>query len=154
MKPQNFQRLLSLFVLAGLGIILVISIFAGFIIDWLWFDSLSYSAVFWKMFISKFWYVLLFTVVGAVFLGANFWQARRIGQTQGRPLQINPEAFARYDLGEYAEPLRQLTSGGFHRAPLFLWIVIAVLALFTGVSAAPHWETLLKYFNSVPFGKK
>ncbi|GAK53461.1 UPF0182 protein Hore_10710 [Candidatus Moduliflexus flocculans] len=28
-----------------------------------------------------------------------------------------------------------------------------MLALFTGISAAPHWETLLKYFHSVPFGK-
>ena len=49
MKPQNFQRLFSLFIVAGIAIILLISVFAGFIIDWLWFSSLSYSAVFWKM---------------------------------------------------------------------------------------------------------
>ena len=153
MKPQNFQRLFALLMFAGIAIILLISVFAGFIIDWLWFDSLNYSAVFWKMFTAKFWYVALFTALGAIFLGANFWQARRVSQTQGRPLQINPDAFERYDLGEYAEPLRQLTSGGLERAPLLLWIATIALALFTGISAAPHWETLLKYFHSVPFGK-
>ncbi len=153
MKPQNFQRLLGLFALAVVAIIFFVSIFAGFIIDWLWFGSLSYSAVFWKMFTAKFWYVLLFTAVGAGFLGANFWQALRVGKKEGRPLQINPDAFARYDLGEYAEPLRQLTSGGVKRAPLLLWTITAALALLTGLTVAPFWETLLKYFNSVPFGK-
>lgn len=152
MSEKTIRRTINVTVIAIVAAIIFVTIFAGFIIDYLWFSSVSYTGVFWKIFWAKIFYPTLFTVLGFAALAGNFWYVYRISrQNGGLPATANP--FLNMEFGEYTESIRQLTSGGPKRLYLLSLGLAAVLAILTGLSAAPHWENFLKYFNSVPFGK-
>ena len=151
MKENKVQRGIGMLVLLGIAIVIVITLFAGFIIDYLWFSALTYAGVFWKILFAKFFYFLVFTLLGFGILAGNFWFATHYAKKEGPP--ATEGNIINFGFGEYAEPLKQLTSGGLQKLNLLVAIAAAVLAIFTGLTMIPHWEKFLRFFNSVPFEK-
>ena len=151
MKKDKVRRGIGFLFLLAIVAIVVVTLFAGFIIDFLWFDSLDYADVFWKILSAKFFYFLLFAVLGFVALAGNFLLAYRSSKKEGAP--PGEGTIINFEFGEYTEPLKQLTSGGAKRLHWLLFVIAAVLAVFSGLTMIPHWEKFLRYFNSVPFGK-
>lgn len=149
MQENKIQRGIGVLVLIGIAIVVVITLFAGFIIDYLWFDALEYADVFWKILLAKFFYFLLFAILGFIILTANFWFAAYYSKKEAPP--ETEGNIINFGFGEYTEPLKQLTSGGLKKLNLLLLAVAAVLAIFTGLTMIPHWEKFLRFFNSVPF---
>ena len=86
MRENKIQRGIGVLVLIGIAIVIVITLFAGFIIDYLWFNTLEYAAVFWKILFAKFFYFLLFGIVGFVILAGNFWFAAYHSKKEGPSL--------------------------------------------------------------------
>ncbi|GAK60484.1 UPF0182 protein Hore_10710 [Candidatus Vecturithrix granuli] len=151
MKENKIQRGISVLVLIGIAIVIAITLFAGFIIDYLWFSALMYAGVFWKILFAKFFYFLLFTILGFAILIGNFWFAAYYSKKEGPP--VTDGNIINFGFGEYSEPLKQLTSGGLQKLNVLVVIAAAVLAIFTGLTMIPHWEKFLRFFNSVPFEK-
>lgn len=151
MSQKNLRRGLSLLVLAVVAVIMLVTVFSSFIIDYLWFHNLDYTGVFWTMRLSWAWYFALFAVLGFGMLFGNYWFALRLSRKDGKPLDVNTSI--PFDLGEYGEPLKQLTDGGQKSLPWIIGAVSAGLAILAGLAMAPQWEQFLRYFNQVPFGK-
>ncbi|MDY0093355.1 MAG: UPF0182 family protein [Candidatus Vecturithrix sp.] len=151
MKENKIQRGIGALVLIGIAIVIVITLFAGFIIDYLWFSALTYAGVFWKILFAKLFYFLLFVILGFVILAGNFWYAAHYSKKEGPP--VTEGNIINFRFGEYTEPLKQLTSGGLQKLNLLWMIAAIVLAIFTGLTMIPHWEKFLRFFNSVPFEK-
>lgn len=153
MADDKIRKGIGILFLIAVAVILVITVFAGFIIDFLWFQALTYGEVFWTVLTAKIWYLVLFAGLGFLILFGNFWFAYRYpGQRSEKPV-TPPDAFNLFELGDYAEPLKQLTAGGSKKLTFLLVIAAAVLALLTGATMAPYWERFLRYFNQVPFGQ-
>ena len=152
MSENNIQRLVGIFVVVLISATILVTLFAGFIIDFLWFDSLQFSGIFWKILSAKFFNVFLFSLFGFLLLGGSFWFAYALAKKEGVPLGTGNSAL-NFEFGEYTEPLKQLTEGGVKRLHWLLIAIAAVLAILNGMAMLPHWESFLKYFNSVPFGK-
>ncbi|MBD3305639.1 hypothetical protein GF339_04600, partial [candidate division KSB3 bacterium] len=150
MNADKLRRGIGLLVLLAVIVLILITIFAGFIIDYLWFGALNYTGVFWRILFAKFWYFLLFAVIGFLILAGNFLFAHRFSKKRGTPPSAG--SIMNFELGEYTEPIRQLTEGGIRKLPMLVFVVAAVLAILAGLTMIPYWERFLRYFNSVPFG--
>ena len=152
MNEDKIRKSMGLIVIIAVAAIVVVTAFAGFIIDYLWFNSLQYASVFWTMKLTGMFYFALFTVLGFAVLYGNFWLAQGFSEKEGK-IPAEGASLITFDLGEYTEPLKQLTGAGAKRLPLLAFLTAAGLAVFIGLTMAPQWETFLRYFKSVPFGK-
>ncbi len=151
MNGDKVRRSIGLlFILIVLAIV-VVTLSAGFIIDYLWFSSLNYTGVFWKIKLAWVFYFVVFTVLGFLVLFGNLFLAHRLSRKEGK--LSKDDSLIVFEFGEYTEPLRQLTAGGAKRLNLLLFLVAAVIAVLSGLTMAPQWEQFLRYFNQVPFGK-
>lgn len=150
-SSRQLRSSLWLLILLVAVILVGITMFADVIIDYLWFRSLNVTSVFWTMRLSWMLYFALFTVLGFAVLFGNFFQAYRIVKHTG-PNQGRDSVFP-FDLGEYTEPLKQLTGKGSQHMPWLIGIVTAIVAIFAGLAMAPQWELWLRYFHQTPFGK-
>ena len=103
--------------------------------DLLWFDHLGFRSVFVKIFILKLWLFVGGAIVAGSVLFLNLYLAYR---------------FSRGDstLGQPAGVIRLLTATAIGSAGL----VVAIGAPVFGGAASGRWETMLVYFNKVPFG--
>ena len=107
----------------------------GFYTDWLWYDSLSLTSVF-------------FTRIGASLglfaAGALlFWLIFVVNVLLVR--RLNPQGLADTPVMEAIEAV------GIRLTPVVL-LVGAFFAFFMGTGASSAWEELLLYFNQQPFG--
>lgn len=135
---SNKLRLLG----AGVAILILIVLLNGLISlyrDWLWFSSLGYESVLMKVVFTRIWLFLTGAALVFVLAVPNLLTVlRSIPQSLPMPeLNISRDG--------YAAARRVL-----------VWIVWggAVLAgLFFGAKLAGGWETVLRYFNGVPFDK-
>jgi len=153
MNKDKIRKSIGLLFILAVAVIIVISLFAGFIIDYLWFSSLNFTGVFWTFKLAWFFFFFLFTILGFVVLFGNFFLAHRFSRKEGW-LSGTDSPLTTFDFGEYTEPLKQLTGGGSpKRLNLLFFLAAAVIAVLTGLTLAPQWEQFLRYFNRVPFGK-
>jgi uncharacterized membrane protein (UPF0182 family) len=107
--------------------------------DWLWFQEVGYGEVFTKTLALR---GSLFTglAVGVlVFLYVNLTFAVRTAA---------PDVIWELE-DQLGLPGRVVIEPLIRR---FLPIIVAVISLATGLRATAHWETVLGYFNAVPFG--
>ena len=127
-------------VIAGVvGFIVLVAIVAGIWTDWLWFSAVHYASVFgitygtrWAMFFVAGLFMALVT-------GANAVLAYRLRPVY-RPV---PTAGAGGDSYRLAiDPHRRLLLG----------VLLAVIGVISGVTAAGAWRTWLLFSNQVNFG--
>jgi len=141
----------SLLLLVGLLLVVVlsaVSALTSFVVDWLWFDSLGFTAVFFTIWRTE---ALVFagaTALTAVLLVVNGLVAVRMparlrgirlmrrdgGVSEGLPVfvEFNPDVL----------PWRLIVPG-----------LAGVLAVFVGIAQAAHWQTFLRWLDAVPFGR-
>ena len=69
----------------GFGLVALLLLWSGISIypDWLWFENLGFSPVFWTMLLSKFGFGLLIWLLLMVILIANLYAARRLSPGDG-----------------------------------------------------------------------
>ncbi len=127
-------------VIAGLvGFIVLVGIVAGIWTDWLWFSAVHYSSVFgitygtrWAMFFAAGLFMALVT-------GANALLAYRLRPIY-RPAATPGAGGDSYRLA--IDPHRRLLLG----------VLLAVIGVISGVTAAGAWRTWLLFSNQVQFG--
>jgi hypothetical protein len=123
----------------GIGAIMGASTLASFYTDWLWFHSLEYPAVFWRMIRAELITGILFGLLAALLVGINLWVARRITR---RTLRLLPPP------GE--EP--GFPSEALLRPPTVYLATGIALILFLANNGSDHWPLWLRYIHSQPFG--
>ena len=80
----------------GFGLLAFLAIWSGISIypDWLWFENLGFSPVFWTMLLSRFGFGLVVWLVLMVILAANIYAAKRLIPSHGKgiPLRSDPHS--------------------------------------------------------------
>ena len=127
-------RLLWWMLLPFLALILFNTVL-GFYTDWLWYDSLKLTSVFFTRIGAS----LGLFAAGAV----SFWLIFVVNVLLVR--RLNPQGLADTPIMEAIEAL------GIRLTPVIL-LVGAFFAFFMGTGASSAWEELLLYFNQQPFG--
>ncbi|MFH1150293.1 MAG: UPF0182 family protein [Actinomycetota bacterium] len=119
----------------------VITPFAIFYTDALWYNQLGFQNLFWKTIIAK---ILMVAVFGAFFfllLYGNIFLARRIPPAQELDLEGSP-----------LEAVMTRARAVWKKAVGWVLVLIAVIAAFiAGLSWAPRWELVLKFLNHTSF---
>ena len=100
-KPN---RLLIVVIL--LGVAMGTSWLISYYTDWLWFKSLDYQSVFWRMIKARFASGIFFGALAAVIVGINLWvagrftrQALRVNNLENAEVQIPGEPLLRSRIG-------------------------------------------------------
>lgn len=131
--PQGNPRLLWWIFLPFLLLILF-NWGLGFYTDWIWYDSLDLSSVFFTRIGASVGLFLAGGLVFWLFLAFNVLLARR----------LEPE-------GLVGTPISQIANAiGVRLTPVVL-IIGAVFAFFMGTAAASAWEEVLLYVNQTAF---
>jgi len=106
--------------------------------EWLWFASLDYQSVLWRIWSTKINLGLIFTVVFWGVLMANFLAVRRIAPEAGRG-----------GIGEVVHLRTAVRQERLYRyAP---WLALAVSVLM-GWGATYLWEEFQQFIHATPFG--
>jgi uncharacterized protein len=142
LRLPRWPRYLVPAVLGLIALIVVLTIVAGVWTDFLWFRSVHYSSVFAVTYGTR-W--ALFFVTGlfmALVTGVNAVIAFRL-----RPEYRPVPAGERPGMDLYRQAVDP------HRR-LLLGLVLFLVGLLSGLSAAGAWQTWLMFANQVPFGVK
>jgi uncharacterized membrane protein (UPF0182 family) len=107
--------------------------------DWLWFGEVGYTSVFVKILSLRGSLFAALAVAVLVFLYANLTFAARTAA---------PDVIWELE-DQLGLPSRVLIEPLIRR---FLPVVVALIALASGMRATVHWETVLGYVNAVRFG--
>ena len=131
-------------------LILAAVIFAGslfadkilsFYVDWLWFESHSYTSVLWTVVVSQFGFGLL---AGLLFFLLTFGFLNQVyKKTSHLPILLSDQI-------KQEVPLLNIMAGNLK---LLILVAPLVLASMTGLVMAQQWEVLLQFFNSSPYGE-
>jgi uncharacterized protein len=137
----RWPRLILPVIAAVIGFIVVVTIVAGVWTDFLWFRSVHYSSVFGTTYGTR-W--AMFFVAGlfmAVVTGANAVLAYRL-----RPIYhpVSPPPPGGDTFRAAIDPHRRL----------FLGLLLGLIGIISGITAAGSWRTWLLFANQVPFGIK
>ena len=123
--------LIVLYILANIG--------KGIYADWLWFDSIDYLQVYRLRISTRVWLFFAGAGVFLAFFGTNLLIALRASRTDGEP--VIP--------GSDTDP----ASAG----RIIAVVAVAAslfLAVIFGAQTASHWDSILLFMNSEPFGIK
>ncbi len=138
------RRSLTLYIIYGLVVLFALIVLPRLfqlLTDWYWFGEIGFSNIFTTILFSK---ILLGLGVGVLtffIIYGNLWLTRRL--VTSKPLVINE------GVQGGVIKLRELDAGKY--IDKIILPVSLVLGLFTGLVGAGSWETVLKFFNAVPF---
>lgn len=147
-RPQEPQRpstpsgkKVSPLTLTIFAVVILVAVFvflSNFYADILWFNQLGYSDVYWTERIAKF----VIFLIALVLMAVPMWFSMRSAYKQ-RPVYApnasRPDSMSRYQA--QLEPVRRFLMVGI---PL-------VIGIFAAVAVAGQWQTVLLFFNQVPF---
>ena len=123
-----------------LGALIVLAlVLAGVWTDVLWYDQLGYLSVYRTQVLSQ---IVLFLLGGLIMAGAVL--ACLVLAYRSRPVYV-PTANESSGIERYREALEPLRR-------LVVLAVPIVLGLFAGSAVAGQWQTVLLWWNGVPFG--
>ncbi|MBW2203606.1 MAG: UPF0182 family protein, partial [Deltaproteobacteria bacterium] len=130
-------------VIIGIGIVAVLLIWTGLSIypDWLWFENLGFSPVFWTMILSKFGFGLLVWLLLILILCINLYATKRLNPSDG------PGSDSRGAEG-YISQLG-LSGRGLNS---FLIAFILLVSFIIATKGSDQWHMLLRYLYQQPFG--
>ena len=154
MKAPNLGKLLKdglggrrKWLLAALVLVIlffaVITPFAMFYTDALWFNHIGFQSLFWKTLIAKILMVVGFGGVFFAVLYGNLVLARKIPGTQRIDIEGSP-------LEEFIKKAR---TGWKKLVGVGLLLISLVAAFSAGMGWAGKWDVVLKFLNSTTFGK-
>lgn len=131
-----------------IGIILLMVIIVGAIasiyIDIIWFKSVQYVAVFWKILLTKGVVMLFFAAAFFILSFINLSFARRFAPEF--QVEISQDEFEKPEIQLY----RSLQNIQINKKLVF-WFSL-IIALFMGFSEGASWEKILIYLNRTSFG--
>ena len=125
-------------------IIIIVSGIASIYIDVIWFKSLAFVSVFWKILITKGLVILFFAALFFVLSYINLTFARRFAPEF--QVEINQDEFVKPEIQLY-QSLQNIQVN-----KKFVLLFSLVVALFMGFSESVSWEKILIYFNRTSFG--
>jgi uncharacterized membrane protein (UPF0182 family) len=129
-------------ILIGCGLIVVLLLWSGVSIypDWLWFENLGFSPVFWTMLLSKFGFGFMIGLLLILIISLNLYVASRLNPGRaGLGIKAADDYVAQ--LGLSGRPLNSL-----------LIASILILCFYIASKGAYHWHLLLRYLYQQPFG--
>jgi hypothetical protein len=131
-----------------IGIIFLVVIIVGAIasvyINLIWFKSVQYVAVFWKILLAKGVVMLFFAAAFFILSFINLSFARRFAPEF--QVEISQDEFERPEIQLYKSLQNIQINKKF-----VLWFSL-IIALFMGFSEGASWEKILIYFNRTSFG--
>ena len=125
-------------IVALILLIIVVSVYVSLYTDLLWFRSVGYSSVFSRRLTTQVVLFFLFGLAMALVVGANVVVSYRL-RPPFRPMSPEQQQLER--LGELLHPLRLWVLG----------VVLFLVAVITGTSAAGRWRTWMLWRNGVSF---
>jgi uncharacterized membrane protein (UPF0182 family) len=125
-----------------IGFIVLVAIGAGIWTDWLWFSAVHYPSVFGITYGTRWAMFFIAGLFMALVTGANAVLAYRL-----RPI-YRPVPTPGGDSGAAGDSYRLAIDP--HRR-LLLGVLLAVIGVISGLSAAGSWRTWLLFINQVPF---
>lgn len=125
-------------------ILIIVSGIASIYIDLIWFKSVQYLAVFWKILLTKGLIILFFATVFFVLSFINLSYARRFAPEFR--VEISQDEFERPEIQLY----KSLQNVQVNKKFVF-WFSL-VVAIFMGFSEGSNWEKILIYLNRTSFG--
>jgi uncharacterized membrane protein (UPF0182 family) len=140
----RWPRLVLPVIACVIGFIVLVAIVAGIWTDWLWFSAVHYTSVFGTTYGTRWAMFFIAGLFMALVTGANAVLAYRL-----RPV-YRPEP-APGGPGAAGDSYRLAIDP--HRR-LLLGVLLAVIGLISGVTAAGAWRTWLLFINQVPFHVK
>jgi uncharacterized membrane protein (UPF0182 family) len=109
--------------------------------DWLWFENLGFSSIFWTMLLSKFGVGALFLLLFLLIAWLNFYSARRLN-----PKKVPLRVFRDDERLGSQLPL----SGKVLNSLVIVFILIIGFIIASGASS--RWHLILRYLYQQPFG--
>jgi len=127
----------------GLGLVLVLLLWSGVSIypDWLWFENLGFSPVFWTMLLSKFGVGSLVWLLLILIICLNLYIARRLSPGGGRGVVFKSAEGYVSQLGVSSRGLNALLIG-----------FVLLLSFMVASRGSYQWDMLLRYLYQQPFG--
>jgi uncharacterized membrane protein (UPF0182 family) len=125
----------------GIFIFILLWLIVSICPDWLWFENLRYSSVFWTMLLSKFGFGAAVWLVFVLILFFNIYAANRLSQGSG------PRMAFKADGGYFAK----LGLSGKGTSLLFI-AVILLISLVIASKGSYQWDMFLRYVFQQPFG--
>ena len=130
-------------IIIGLGLIALLLIWSGISIypDWLWFENLGFSPVFWTMLLSKFGFGLLIWLLLILIICINLYAAKRFnpGHSSGTVSNATESYAAQFGLSDRA--LNTLITA-----------FILILSFIMASKGSRQWDLVLRYLYQQPFG--
>ena len=127
----------------GFGLVGVLLLWSGVSIypDWLWFENVSFSPVFWTMLLSKFGSGLLIWLLLILILYLNLYAAKRLNPGNGPGKAFQAEDGYVSQLG--------LSGRGLN---FVIMAFILILSFIIASKGSYKWDMLLRYLYQQPFG--
>jgi uncharacterized membrane protein (UPF0182 family) len=127
----------------GFGLVALLLLWSWISIypEWLWFENLNFSPVFWTMLLSKFGFGMLVWLLLIVIIWINLYVAKRLNPDNGRGTAFK-------DADEYLTQLG-LSSSALNSV---LIAFILILSFFIASKAAYQWNLPLRYLHQQAFG--
>ncbi len=119
------------------------------VVDWAWFSSVGYAAVFWTVLSAKAAVFLAIFAASGLLLWANSWLARRLA----RPRQLRlPAPFTPlHGPPAISEPL---VVGPVRLPwPLLMLGSTTVIALLIAIGEIGKWDLILRFIYQLPYGQ-
>ena len=114
---------------------------ASFYADWLWFQNLRFSPVFWTMLLSKFGLGLVVWLVFTVIISLNLYTAKRLSPANSPEIAFKDAGGSLFQLPLSGKALSALIIGFF--------LIISFILASKGSS---RWDMVLRYLYQQPFG--
>ncbi len=125
-------------------VLIIVSGLASIYIDLIWFKSVQYIAVFWKILLTKGVVMLFFGTLFFVLSFINLSYARRFAPEF--QVEISQDELERPEIQLY----KSLQNVQVNKKFVF-WFSL-IVALFMGFSEGANWEKILIYLNRTSFG--
>ena len=149
-SQRRLRRAVIVLVSTGVAAVATFFAFDGFLVDWLWFGTLGFAAVFWTVWSAKLVIFAITASVSLVVLGANALIATNLHPPRVRQLSVikgNGD-----DREGVPELMIDLSPAQLPRRAIAL-SATTLLALVIGFAQAGDWEVFLKWLHAAPFGR-
>ena len=130
-------------IVIGIGIVGVLLLWIGISIypDWLWFENLGFSPVFWTMLLGKFGFGSMVWLLLVLIIGINIYAANRLNPRIGTEGDFKVTDDYASQIGLSAPTLKTLVTA-----------FILFLTFYIASKGSTQWDLLLRYLYQQPFG--